>query len=65
MRKHLGTLGVVAAIIALFALAMILGTRQAPGEGEAFVHRKGCAPASSGESSTSPATSSASGQHAR
>jgi cobalt/nickel transport protein len=37
MRKHLGTLGVVAAIIALFALAMILGTRQAPGEGEAFV----------------------------
>ena len=37
MRKHLGTLGVVAAIIALFALAMILGTRQAPAEGEAFV----------------------------
>lgn len=37
MRKHASTIAILGAIVALFALAMILGTRHSSGDGESFV----------------------------
>ena len=37
MRKHASTLAILLAIVALFAVAMVLGTRQSTGDGETFI----------------------------
>ena len=37
MRKHASTLAIILAIVALFAVAMVLGTRQSTGDGETFI----------------------------
>lgn len=37
MRKHASTLAILPAIVALFAVAMVLGTRQSTGDGETFI----------------------------
>lgn len=37
MRKNASTIGILAAIVALFALAMILGSRHSSGDEESFI----------------------------
>ena len=37
MRKHASTLAILLAIVALYTVAMVLGTLQSTGDGEAFV----------------------------